>query len=75
MMRIKKLNLLEIRRQKFKASCRQIKIDHLLRQTNLEIELRKALVKVLVLLAKLKFRCDELERVSDNIQQTIIHGY
>jgi hypothetical protein len=46
-----------------------------LRRTNLEIALRKALVKVLVLLAKLKFRCDELERVSDSIQQTVIHGY
>ena len=74
-MNIKKLDLLKIRNLKFRASQRQIIIDRLLRKEDLEKDLWKASIKTLIILAKIKFRCEELERISENLQQTIINGY
>jgi hypothetical protein len=74
-MNIRKLNLLEIRRQKFQASRRQIRIEYLLKQRSLRKDSRKALMHVLILLTELKISRDELEGVSESLQQTIIHGY
>lgn len=74
-MNIRKLNLLEIRRQKFQASGRQIRIEYLLKQRSLRKDSRKALMHVLIILTELKISRDELEGVSESLQQTIIHGY
>jgi len=74
-MNIKKLNLLEIRRQKFQASRTQSRIEYLLKQRSLRKDSRKALMHVLILLTELKISRDELEGVSESLQQTIIHGY
>jgi hypothetical protein len=74
-MNIKKLDLLKIRNLKFRASCRQATINQLLRKENLEKDLWKVLIKTLIILAKIKFRCEELERISENLQQTVINGY
>ena len=74
-MNIKKLDLLKIRNLKFRASRRQATIDRLLRRENLEKDLWKVSIKTLIILAKIKVRCEELERISENLQQTIINGY
>jgi len=74
-MNIKKLDLLKIRNLKFRASQRQSVIDRLLRKEDLEEDLWKASIKTLIILAKIKFRCEELERISENLQQTVINGY
>ena len=74
-MNIKKLDLLKIRNLKFRASQRQAIIDRLLRKMDLEKDLWKVSVKTLIILAKIKVRCEELERISENLQQTIINGY
>ncbi len=74
-MNIKKLDLLKIRNLKFRASQRQVIIDRLLRKKNLEKDLWKVSVRTLIILAKIKFRCEELERISENLQRTIVNGY
>jgi hypothetical protein len=74
-MNIKKLDLLKIRNLKFRASQRQVIIDRLLRKNDLEADLWRVSVKTLIILAKIKFRCEELERISENLQQTVINGY
>jgi len=74
-MNIKKLDLLKIRNLKFRASQRQVVIDRLLRKKDLEKDLWKVYVKTLIILAKIKVRCEELERISENLQQTVINGY
>ena len=74
-MNIKKLDLLKIRNLKFRASQRQIVIDRLLRKENLEKDLWKVSIKTLIILAKINFRCEELERISENLEQTVINGY
>jgi hypothetical protein len=74
-MNIKKLDLLKIRNLKFRASQRQVIIDRLIRKKDLEKDLWKISVKTLITLAKIKFRCEELERISENLQQTAINGY
>ena len=74
-MNIKKLDLLKIRNLKFWASQRQAIIDRLLRKRDLEKDLWKVSVKTLIILAKIKFRCEELERISESLQQTVINGY
>ena len=74
-MNIKKLDLLKIRNLKFRASQRQAIIDRLLRKRDLEKDLWKVSVKTLIILAKIKVRCEELERILENLQQTIINGY
>ena len=74
-MNIKKLDLLKIRNLKFRASQRQVIIDRLLRKKNLEKDLWKVSIKTLIILAKIKFRCEELKRISDNLQQTVMNGY
>ena len=74
-MNIKKLDLLKIRNLKFRASQRQVIIDRLLKKKDLEKDLWKVSVKTLIILAKIKFRCEELERISENLQRTIINGY
>jgi hypothetical protein len=74
-MNIKKLDLLKIRNLKFRASQRQVIIDRILRQKDLEKDLWKVSIKTLIILAKIKFRCEELERISDNLQQTVMNGY
>ncbi len=74
-MNIKKLDLLKIRNLKFRASQRQVTIDRLLRKKDLEKDLWKTSIKTLIILAKIKFRCEELERISENLQQTVINGY
>ena len=74
-MNIKKLDLLKIRNLKFRASQRQVIIDRLLRKKDLEKDLWKVSVKTLIILVKIKVRCEELERISENLQQTIINGY
>jgi hypothetical protein len=74
-MNIKKLDLLKIRNLKFRASQRQVIIDRILRQENLERDLWKVSIKTLIILAKIKFRCEELERISENLEQTVINGY
>ena len=74
-MNIKRLDLLKIRNLKFRASQRQVIIDRLLRKKDLEKDLWKVSVKALIILAKIKFRCEELERISENLQQTVINGY
>jgi hypothetical protein len=74
-MNIKRLDLLKIRNLKFRASQRQVVIDQLLRKKDLERDLWKVSIKTLIILAKIKFRCEELERISENLQQTIINGY
>jgi hypothetical protein len=73
-MNIKKLDLLKIRNLKFRASRRQTNIDRLLRRENLEKDLWKSSIKTLIILAKIKLRCEELERISENLQQTVING-
>jgi len=74
-MNIKKLDLLKIRNLKFRASQRQVIIDRLLKKKDLKKDLWKVSVKTLIILAKIKVRCEELERISENLQQTIINGY
>ncbi len=74
-MNIKKLDLLKIRNLKFRASQRQVIIDRLLRKKNLEKDLWKVSVRTLIILAKIKFRCEELERISESLQRTIVNGY
>ena len=74
-MNIKRLDLLKIRNLKFRASQRQSVIDRLLRKKDLEKDLWKASIKTLIILAKIKFRCEELERISENLEQTVINGY
>ena len=74
-MNIKKLDLLKIRNLKFRASQRQVIIDRLLKKKDLEKDLWKISVKTLIILAKIKFRCEELERILENLQQTVINGY
>ncbi len=74
-MNIKKLDLLKVRNLKFRASQRQIIIDRLLRKKDLKKDLWKVSVKTLIILAKIKFRCEELERISESLQQTVINGY
>ena len=74
-MNIKKLDLLKIRNLKFRANQRQAIIDRILRKKDLEKDLWKMSVKTLIILAKIKFRCEELERISENLQQTVINGY
>ncbi len=74
-MNIKKLDLLKIRNLKFRASQRQAIIDRLLKKKDLEKDLWKVSVNTLIILAKIKVRCEELERISENLQQTIINGY
>ncbi len=74
-MNIKKFDLLKIRNLKFRASQRQVIINRLLRKRDLEKDLWKVSVKTLIILAKIKFRCEELERISENLQQTVINGY
>ena len=74
-MNIKKLDLLKIRNLKFRASQRQVIIDRILRQKDLEKDLWKVSIKTLIILAKIKYRCEELERISDNLQQTVMNGY
>ncbi len=74
-MNIKKLDLLKIRNLKFRASQRQAIIDRILRKRDLEKDLWKVSVKTLIILAKIKFRYEELERISENLQQTVINGY
>ncbi len=74
-MNIKKPDLLKIRNLKFRASQRQVIIDRLLRKKDLEKDLWKTSIKTLIILAKIKFRCEELERISENLQQTVINGY
>jgi len=69
-MNIKKLDLLKIRNLKFRASQRQVIIDRLLKKKDLKKDLWKVSVKTLIILAKIKFRCEELERISENLQQT-----
>ena len=74
-MNIKKLDLLRIRNLKFRASQRQVILDRLLRKKDLEKDLWRVSVKTLIILAKIKFRCEELERISENLQRTVINGY
>ena len=74
-MNIKRLDLLKIRNLKFRASQRQVVIDRLLRKKDLERDLWKVFIKTLIILAKIKFRCEELERISENLEQTVINGY
>ena len=74
-MNIKRLDLLKIRNLKFRASQRQSVIDRLLRKKDLEKDLWKVSIKTLIILAKIKSRCEELERISENLQQTVINEY
>ena len=74
-MNIKKLDLLKIINLKFRASQRQVVIDRLLRKKDLEKDLWKVSIKTLIILAKIKSRCEELERISENLQQTVINEY
>ena len=74
-MNIKKLDLLKIRNLKFRASQRQVIINRTLRKKDLEKDLWKVSIKTLIILANIKFRCEELERISENLQQTVINGY
>jgi hypothetical protein len=74
-MNIKKLDLLKTRNLKFRASQRQVVINRLLRKKGLERDLWRVSIKTLIILAKIKFRCEELERISENLQQTVINGY
>ena len=74
-MNIKKLDLLKIRNLKFRASQRQVVIDRLLRKKDLGKDLWKVSIKTLIILAKIKFRREELERISENLEQTVINGY
>ncbi len=45
------------------------------KESDLEKDLWKASIKTLIILAKIKFRCEELERISENLEQTVINGY
>ncbi len=74
-MNIKRLDLPKIRNLKFRTNQRQVVIDRLLRtKKDLEKYLWKVSVKTLIILTKIKFRCEELERISENLQQTVING-
>jgi hypothetical protein len=74
-MNIKKLDLLKIRNLKFRVSQRQVVVDRLLIKRILKEIYGKSPLKTLIILAKIKFRCEELERISENLQQTVINGY
>ncbi len=75
-MNIKRLDLLKISNLKFRASQRQSVIDRLLRKKRILKKIYgKVSIKTLIILARIKFRCEELERISENLEQTVINGY
>jgi hypothetical protein len=73
-MSIEKLDLLKLRTIKCQAGRRQRVINYYLSYWNLPKDIRQAFMQTLIVLAKLRVRCDELERVNESLQQSLTNG-